>query len=86
MSQRSTKNTQRSITVSPAADSRRHGQFAYVVRRPSFPEKLVSGLYKVVDRIQLQTSNAPDAHSKIHVGTRVETEPVRGLFGIRAKD
>lgn len=55
---------------------------AYVIKRPSVPERI---LRKVVDLFN--ADQAPDNGPRsIHVGSTVETKSSRGFFGIRTRD
>jgi hypothetical protein len=57
---------------------------ARVIRRPSLPERVVGGVYYLIDSINL--GRVRDTRSgTMHVGTTIETEPVRDFLGIRAK-
>jgi hypothetical protein len=57
-----------------------------VRRRGSLPERLVNRVYKVVDLISTHRGDYGHGESTIHVGSTVESEPVRALFGILAKE
>jgi hypothetical protein len=57
---------------------------AHVIKRASFPERVVNGVYHFIDAMSASHRHA-ESPGTMHIGTTIETEPVRDILGIRAK-
>ena len=66
-------------------DTNGRNRDTYVVRRASLPERFVGQLYRVADKLGGGWRVAENDET-IHVGSTVESEPMREMFGIQAKD